>query len=216
MAEPLRLAIAILAAGSSRRFGEADKLTADFDGRPLGEHVAAAVPAERFEDRWVITSDPNHLCSTAWTAAGFELVHNNRASRGMGTSVAMAARFAASRKCHGLMIALADMPRVPTSHFTALVDALNGPGDIAASSNTGSKVGVRLPPAIFGGDHLGRLSRMRGEEGARRMLAEARTIPCPADWLIDIDRPDDLRKYGQPSVTTLKPEPSPKPAPNGE
>ena len=207
MAEPRRLAIAVLAAGASRRFGEADKLTADFGGRPLGEHAVAAIPAELFAERWVITSDPDHACADFWREAGFGVIENHRASEGMGTSVALAANHARRNNCGGLMIALADMPSVPTAHFAALVDAMRSPSDIIASSN-GS---VLLPPAIFGTHHLDRLSHANGDEGARRWLADGSAIACPSHWLIDIDTPEaltqTLARHGQPANHTLKTDP---------
>ena len=57
-----RLGVALLAAGASRRFGEADKLAAEFRGRPLAEHAAKAIPVSAFAKAWVITSRPDHSC----------------------------------------------------------------------------------------------------------------------------------------------------------
>lgn len=193
MASPARIGVAVLAAGASQRFGAGDKLMADFRGSPLGEHVVQAVPSELFAHRWVIASDPDHPCAPAWSAAGFEVVHNTLASRGMGTSAACAANQALRHGCDALLIALADMPLVPSAHFAALVQHLAGDDDIVASG----KGAVRLPPAIFGRNHLDRLAQARGDEGARRWLAAGRTVACPHDWLIDIDRPEDLEEYRQ-------------------
>ena len=63
-----RIGVALLAAGASRRFGESDKLTAEFRGRALGEHVPLALPVERFEKAWAITSTADHPCEPQWRA----------------------------------------------------------------------------------------------------------------------------------------------------
>lgn len=203
MAESKRLAVAVLAAGASRRFGDSDKLLANFNGRPLGEHAVAAIPTELFSERWVIAPSQHHPCAEFWAAAGFEVIPNSRSSRGMGTSVALAAYHAMHGECDGLLIALADMPCVPTGHFTALVEAMNGPSDIIASS-----IGRHgLPPAIFGKEHLERLSRARGDEGARAWLGDGRVIACPHDWLIDIDTQDALERHGHCAHRASRAEP---------
>lgn len=202
LAEP-RLAVAVLAAGASRRFGETDKLIAPFRGRPLGLHAPDAIPGEIFAHRWVIVSDPEHVLVPAWADAGFVAVHNPDAARGLGTSVALAAREARAAGCDALLIALADMPMVPREHYAALIAAWDGPLAIIAS-NAGAD---RLPPAIFGSAHFERLSHSRGDEGARRWLGEARAIECPHDWLDDIDTSGDLSEHGHVPPTTPKPDP---------
>lgn len=189
MAE-LRIGAALLAAGSSRRFGDMDKLVQPLFGRPLGEHAAAAIPADRFAaaGAWVIASQLNHPCQRAWQNAGFSVVLNDSAENGMGTSVALVARTAGMADCDAILIALADMPLVPREHFAALVDAFSGPADIICSSNGQSQ----MPPAIFGSDHFAALAALTGDKGAGAMLAQGDVIPCPPEWLIDIDTPEAL------------------------
>lgn len=190
----------MLAAGSSRRFGAADKLAADFRGRPLGEHVIAAIPPLGFARKWVVASDPGHPCAANWAASGFEVLHNKQASGGMGTSLALAADTAMRGDCDGLLIALADMPLVPAAHYSALADAFDSPDAIIAS-----RIAATLqPPAIFGSEHFQRLSRASGDEGARRWLTDGRALPCPPEWLIDIDTVAALDQHGQAHGQGLK------------
>lgn len=183
-----RLGVALLAAGASRRFGAADKLAADFGGRPLGEHAALAIPVERFERAWVITSGPNHLCESHWRALQFEPLVNSCASDGMGTSVALAAKAAKEASLDGLMIALADMPLVPPSHFEALIDEWDASEPIVVSDRDE----VRMPPAMFSSKQFGDLQQSSGDKGARVLIAQGLVVPCPPEWLKDIDQPEDL------------------------
>lgn len=189
------IAIAVLAAGASRRFGEGDKLTAMFRGRMLGEAVCASVPQGCFDRRWVIASAQHHPCAAAWCAHGFDVAINPDASGGMGTSVALAARIALEADCDALVIALADMPLVPPEHFTALTARIAAASaDAIIVSQAGGK---RMPPAAFGADRLPALTELGGDTGARAILTEGEAIVCPPEWLTDIDTPGDVRKHGQ-------------------
>ncbi|MFL0355828.1 nucleotidyltransferase family protein [Erythrobacter sp. GH1-10] len=187
MARSARLAVAVLAAGSSRRFGVEDKLAAQFRGKMLGLHATDAIPCDLFRHRWVIVATEDHPCAKGWRAAGFEIEPNSRAEEGMGTSVALAASLAIGAGADALLIALADMPLVPQSHFTALANR-STPGGVAVSSD-GS---ARMPPAIFGAKHLPHLARLGGDIGARAILSEGEAIECPPEWLVDIDTPEAL------------------------
>lgn len=185
MDDGYRLGIALLAAGSSRRFGPEDKLAAQFRGRPLGEHAAAALPMERCTHGWVITAHPRHHCEAFWRTRCLEPVINQDAASGMSTSVALAAQLAKRAQCDGLLIALADMPLVPRAHFLALLDS---DASIAVSSNGEA----RLPPARFDAAFFDELEGTKGDQGARELIKRGRVISCPPQWLKDVDTPSDL------------------------
>ncbi|TRD11971.1 nucleotidyltransferase family protein [Erythrobacter insulae] len=190
MAGERRLGAALLAAGSSHRFGDDDKLTADFCGMPLGVHTACALPLSLFTHAWAITANAEHPCAHGWREAGFDVHVNPKAETGMGSSVALAASMAMAAQLDGLMIALADMPFVPERHFAALVNAAKdiGPQCIATSA----VADTRMPPAIFGSDQFGSLARSSGDSGARGILSKGQVLACSPDWLTDIDTPEAL------------------------
>ncbi|MEE4201963.1 nucleotidyltransferase family protein [Erythrobacter sp.] len=183
-----RIGAALLAAGSSQRFGAADKLAAPFRGDKLGLHTARALPVGMFAEALVIVAAPGHPCEAGWRALGLEPVINPNAAQGMGTSVALAARRALGSELDGLLVALADMPLVPRAHFGALLENWNGPSTLATSA----KGEARLPPALFGSEHLRALSGLEGDRGARGLLMQGRVVDCPPEWLVDIDRAQDL------------------------
>ena len=189
----IRLGAAILAAGASRRFGVKDKLAAEFRGRKLGEHAAAALAQLDLAQRWVIAAAPDHVCAAGWEAHGFSVHVNARADEGMGTSVAHAARLARAAGCEGLLIALADMPGVPPQHFAALARRIAERG--SAAIVTSALTGARLPPAGFGAAHLARLETLDGDHGARALLRGGEVVECPPEWLADIDTPGDLARW---------------------
>lgn len=183
-----RIGVALLAAGSSRRFGDEDKLAASFNGHALGEHAALAIPVEQFEKAWVITRAPDHPCEPQWRARRFEPLVNPNADEGMGTSVALAAKAAKEAELDGMMIALADMPYVQPSHFKALIDAWD-----ASEPITVSAIGkVHMPPALFSSALFKPLMQSSGDQGARSLIVQGLVVPCPPEWLKDVDTLDDL------------------------
>lgn len=185
MPEEPRFAVAVLAAGQSRRYAPGDKLAAMFRGRRLGELACHTLAGVEFAHRWVIAARADHSCAQSWQADRFTIAVNPQASSGMGTSVALAARLALDAKADGLLIVLADMPLVPADHFRSLVAraAASGPAAIIASV----AAGVRSPPAAFGRDRLANLAAITGDFGARGLLAQAELVPCAPELLIDID-----------------------------
>lgn len=191
MTEGPRIGLALLAAGSSRRFGGADKLAASYRGFMLGLHTANLAPVHLFKRAWVIASETGHPCELGWRAYGFEIVVNPQHRSGMGTSVALAARLARQIELDALVVALADMPEVPGKHIEALIAALADPNDIVASG----REGTTMPPAIFGSAHFDTLATLSGDVGARPLLSNARVIECPPGWLADIDTPEDLADF---------------------
>lgn len=190
MADPFRLAIAVLAAGQSRRFGSQDKLSVPFRGAPLGLHASDRLARLKSETRFVVASRADHACAKGWEYAGLSVVLNPNAAEGMGTSVAIAARIARRAQCSALLIALADMPLVPLTHFRALATAAQQLGEdaVVASSNGNAS----MPPAVFGRTHFDKLADLSGDQGARDLLSTAETLTCPPDWLADIDTPEAL------------------------
>jgi len=191
LAEP-RLAVAVLAAGQSRRFGPQDKLAAPFGEALLGEQAVRTLGGLACAHRWVIAASADHPCSPAWSAAGFAVAVNDQAEVGMGTSLALAARLAIEASADALLVALADMPLVPAAHFAALLAraVALGPEAMVASE----VAGVRSPPAVFGRNHLAELAKAGGDRGARHLLGQADPLICPPHWLADVDDPAALAR----------------------
>ena len=181
------LAIALLAAGRSSRFGS-DKLEHPVGGTMLGVRAARAVSTLGFGHRFAVTSASRPVVSAALTAEGFAIVDNDAPSAGLSRSISLAVAAAAQTDATALLICLADMPLVTADHLTALVAAWRTGGGVVASSNEG----VATPPAIFPRSIWPILERLEGDRGARDIIAAARLIPASAHALRDIDRLSDV------------------------
>ena len=181
-----RTALILLAAGRSRRFGDADKLTVPYLGRPLGLHVVVALEAVPFAARIAVVADTALDLATC----GYQVVTNDDPSAGLGRSLQLGMAAAVQRDPDAVVIALADMPRVTAAQIYRLLDAAHGDDAIVASSDGV----IPRPPALFGRAHFAALLSARGDMGARDLVRRGHHVVAPPSELIDIDTPEDLEK----------------------
>jgi len=158
----------VLAAGRARRMGSPKQL-ADLGGRPLLEHVLAAMatsPADRVvvalgaaADQ-VLASVPLH---------GAEPMRSTRWPEGMGAVLAEAASaLRETGTCAGLVVALGDQPLVTPAVVARLADAWrDGAGPVVSAAYDGRPGN----PKLFDAALLGELAGLDGDTGARELLA---------------------------------------------
>ncbi|WPB58493.1 NTP transferase domain-containing protein [Xylophilus sp. GOD-11R] len=168
--------VLILASGLGLRFrkagGQTHKLQADLAGRPVLERTIEAVRATGL--RW-------HLEQTFHP--------------GMGETIAAAVR--ATRQAAGWLVLPADMPLISPQTIRQVADAI-ARGAEAAQPVMG---GQRGHPVGFAAGNGEILRAMRGDEGARFLLATIRQIGKAEEIevddpgiLEDIDTPADLER----------------------
>jgi molybdenum cofactor cytidylyltransferase len=180
----------LLAAGSATRFGS-DKLQ-----HALPHGVGIAVQSARHLRSQlprvlaVVKPGADEL-SSKLREEGCEVAVCENAADGMGASLACAAR--AAGRADAYVVALGDMPFVRPSSIAAVRDAVAGGAPLAAPyfrARRGHPVGIS-------GAYYGELLELRGDEGARRLLARdaarLRKVPVGDPGVIrDIDTPGDL------------------------
>ena len=186
MIAPEACALVLLAAGRSERFGAADKLQEPFLGQPLAFHVVTALEQVPFAARFAVCSHTD----LDFANRGYTVLHNPAPGDGMAGSLKLGVAAARDLGCAGVVIALADMPRVTAAQIYRLLDAATGPESVVASSN-----GVHpTPPAVFGAAQFDALLVLEGDEGARALIRAGRHVIAPEAELLDIDRPEDLER----------------------
>jgi molybdenum cofactor cytidylyltransferase len=180
----------LLAAGSAKRFGS-DKLRHELPhGVAIAVQAARHLKSEVESVFAVVRPDQNELLESL-KAEGCEVSICENAAEGMGASLACAARAAGERT--GYLIALADMPFIRRSSIAAVRDALAAGAPLAAPywrSRRGHPVGIA-------GKYFGELLALRGDEGAKSLLASNEKlivkVPLGDPGVIrDIDTPQDL------------------------
>lgn len=182
-----RVSAIFLAAGRSERFG-AHKLSQSLAGRPLVHHAAHTLSQIAFRERIAVVGSIDLDISRF----GFRLVESaDNALMSMSIKSGVAA--ASESDCDACLIALADMPFVPETHFRALLDAHDG-GSTATFCN-----GLRTVPAVFSRDMFPLLSALAGDRGAVSLLSMARAVTIDSPLLQDVDTREDLDRLRRES-----------------
>ena len=180
----------LLAAGQGKRFGAGKLLHPLADGTPLA--LAAARRLQVALPHCIaVVADTEGDLARHLARLGLQVVANPQAAQGMGTSIACGV--AASATARGWVIALADMPWVPPAVIREVADALAQGADIVAPACQGR----RGHPVGFAARHGAALQQLRGDAGARGIIAAHRASlqlieTAEQGVLLDIDIPASL------------------------
>ena len=175
------VALVLLAAGRARRFG-ADKLAQDLAGKPVAHHAAAKLAALPFATRIAVCS----AATPPLRAWGYSVVALEPDGAPLSRSIALGVAAAERSGASAILLALADMPLVPLTHFRALVEAFEGSPLATLAGDT------PMPPAMFGRASFAALGQLTGDRGARDLIGVADTLPLDRLLALDIDTPADL------------------------
>ena len=177
----------ILAAGAGTRFGERSKLRAELEGRPLLEHAVAAQCAVAELERVVVVLGAH--ASEILGKVDFmraEPIVCERWAEGQAVSLrfgieALTAGAAAQR----VIVTLGDQPLVIPELIARFVG--EPPGTRATYD------GRPGHPVVLGPVQMRAIAGLRGDHGARSLLAGGRTIECGSlSAARDVDTPEDL------------------------
>ncbi len=173
------LFVAVLAAGLSSRFG-GNKLETKCLGKPLGRWVLDAVQDAGVGPGAIVTGPEGATFARDWRA-----LVNPDPERGLGSSLAIAARAALDEEANTLLVLLADMPLVTAEYLSELA-AARAP---AATRQLDGRPGV---PALLDRELLRQAATLTEDRGAGPLLAAATLLDAPEGMLRDVDTPGDL------------------------
>lgn len=185
----MKTAILLLAAGASRRFGEADKLLSPWRGKPLARHAAEAALAVPAERHIAVVSSPE-VAALLPEFRKVEVAAGCPQSESLKAGVSVAAGFG----MQAVLVVLADMPQVTPALLKAVI-ARGGRAPAAASD--GTRI---MPPALLPATLFPAVAGLTGDRGAGALLADLpagqRVAVDDAGILVDIDTPEDLALLG--------------------
>ncbi|HRQ57424.1 MAG TPA: nucleotidyltransferase family protein [Azoarcus taiwanensis] len=185
----------LLAAGAGNRFGGGKLVARLADGRGVAEAACARLLPAADRVVAVVPAQPGAL-EDELRAAGTQVVRCSAADVGMGASIARAVTACADAA--GWLIALGDMPLVPTSQHRLVADALRAGAAIAAPVYQGR----RGHPVGFSASFGNELRALTGDAGARSVLARHRealvelAVDSDVGWQ-DIDTQLDLAEVNR-------------------
>lgn len=184
----------LLAAGSSRRFGDR-KLLQLLDGKPLIRWTAEALDAVVPDRLLVVVPWDSRELREALSGLRVQFVVNPRAEEGMGTSIA-AGIAAVGDSAEAVLVTLADVPFGPALVLPGVVQRFRkGRAAIVAPRYRGDVPGH---PVLFARSVFTELSVLDGERGARAVIehdpARVEVLEVDADPPADVDTPEDLAR----------------------
>ncbi len=195
MADPGQVAGALLAAGSSSRLGK-PKAFLSWQGTTLLRRAAAELAAAVSP---VLVVVPPKAAPYARELAGLgvQIVINRFPERGVGHSIAVAARALArfAPDAAGLLVLHVDQPLVGRDLLRRLIAAAGSRPDRAAAC--ADAAGTLGPPTLFPPSFFPDLAVLDGDRGARALLERdrARLAVLRADEaFVDLDTPADYER----------------------
>ena len=189
----------VLAAGTGSRFGGGKLLAPWGEGRLIDGALAAAFAAPVRAVRVVVGDRAAAVADAAQAIAGargeavrLRVIEAADYAEGMGASLRAGVRDL-PHDIEGLVVFLADMPRIPHQLVEELIQAVRRGAPAAAPVCDGR----RGHPVAFSGALLPDLAQASGDAGAREVLKALgdRLALVPTDdpgVHFDIDRPEDL------------------------
>lgn len=191
-----RVAGVVLAAGTSSRFGTANKLlaAADDSDEPIVRRATLTLTATRLDPVVVVLGHEADRVATAVDGLDVELVRNEAYADGQATSVRAGVQAVRDRSdVDAVLIALGDMPFVARETIEALLTAYEA--DVGAAL-AAAHDGDRGNPVLFDRRYFDALCDVEGDVGGRRLLFEGDRSACVAvddpGVRRDVDEPDDL------------------------
>lgn len=186
------VAAVLLAAGTSTRFGRANKLLASFDDESVVRRATRTLTAAGVGTVTVVVGHQADRVRNALDGLDVRFVDNPRYEEGLATSVCAGVE-AVRDEADAAVFALGDMPLVRPATVTLLVDAYRADvGDALAAGYRGR----RGNPVLFDARYFDRLCAESGDRGGRRALFENdRAAVVETDdpgVLADVDDRDDL------------------------
>ena len=166
------------------------------DGRYVVEASAANLLAAT--GRVIAVTGRDERLMRVLDDCGCQVVVNDRALEGMGTSIAAGVRATQIDNPDGWLVALGDMPYLHVATIIALRDQLIAAGGIVIPEYRQQ----RGHPVGFGREYGASLIALQGDSGARSVISAALATDPQAVQLLavddagvlaDIDTPADLR-----------------------
>ena len=189
-------AVIVLAAGSSTRMMQGNKLTQLVGTRPMVCHALDTVTVLRPAEVIVVTGYERSHVEELLRDQPVKPVFNPEHKQGMGSSLAVGAK-AVRCGLAGVFVHLADVPFVAAETYLQLANAMDE--DSAANYQIFAPVfaGLRGHPVLFRSAVLPALRQLSGDIGARALIKEnACKVVTVDDRFIasDVDTEEDLRQ----------------------
>jgi molybdenum cofactor cytidylyltransferase len=187
------IAAVVLAAGLSRRMGQA-KLLMPVGGRAIVRYVVESVLAGGVDLVWVVTGPDAEPIAAALSGLEVQIAVNPAPEEGQAGSL-RAGIAALPASVDAALIALGDQPSLAPSIIPALLAARRTTPKLIVAPRYRDGQGN---PVLFKREIFPELLRLTGDQGARPIIQKE---PARVEWVeldlpmpADVDTPDDYEK----------------------
>lgn len=194
----MSVAAIIVAAGSSSRLGQPKQLLT-IDGEPMLQRTIHNAEQAGASPVFVVLGAHRELIQNAVDVGKAILIENQDWQEGMASSIraGVHAVQATAPTAEGILLMTCDQPRVTADHLHRLIQMSYAQSAVTAIASSYGE--IRGIPALFPRQAIPDLLALRGDKGARGLLAKP---PWPVIAIplvggeVDIDRPEDLAQIG--------------------
>jgi len=185
----IKAEILLLTAGKSSRMGQ-PKALLSIKGQPLISYQIDRLKELGLPITIVLGAYADAISNSA-ISKEVRLILNKDFEKGMGSSIAFGTTSIrnANPEIDAILVCAIDQPLIPLDHFENLLSTASKT-DFSIIQSL-SEVGWKGIPTLFKSNHFKALSKLTGDEGAKSIIQNNRSmvkaIKAPTDSLIDID-----------------------------
>ncbi|MDC0395097.1 NTP transferase domain-containing protein, partial [Alphaproteobacteria bacterium] len=189
----------LLAAGSSRRMGDENKLLLKLaDGTPMVAWIAKTYLKSDINKLVVVTGFQQKEVRQALLGLDVQFVDNNQYLTGQASSVSRGIE-SLSEQTDSVLIALADMPFITPELINRLIKSHQSLPKPDIRITLPILNGRRANPVIWGRAFFDELQSISGDQGGRQILSAYISAINGVNWdnqevIEDIDLPEDVKK----------------------
>ena len=162
-----RVAAIVLAAGQSRRMGNANKLLMEFKEQPMVKHVAETLNESELDEIIVVMGFEAEQVKNVLNDYDVKFVNNPDYEQGLSTSLIAGLR-SVDEKADAIIICLGDMPMVTSSGIKQLINEFDP--DAGCEICVPIFQGKRGNPILWSRRFINEMLQLEGDVGAKHLL----------------------------------------------
>jgi len=186
-----KLAVVILAAGESKRMGQAKQLLPWGNSTLLGHTISNVLEVQKDHVYVVLGAFYNQILEKHQNFP-VQYIKNERWKDGMSSSIILAIQTLENQNINSVLFLLADQPEVDSTYIQSIIKDFNGHQDLIATKYPKS-IGI---PVIFGRSYFSELKNMNTQSGAKSIIMghlKHVKVKTPKHFFRDIDTPEVYR-----------------------
>lgn len=182
----------ILAAGTSGRMGNVNKLRLKIKNKTVLRWTVENALRSRVNDVWVVVGIDGNKLQRDLKSLNVKILWNVNYEEGMSASIKVGIQSVQNiSEC--ALILLADQPNLKPETINRFIECYEKSHKEIIAGQYGNVIGN---PVLFHRNFFQELQALKGDVGARSVLErhpkEIETVPIPEEELLDLDTPEDF------------------------